>query len=239
MLKRMINSKITWVLTILLAFIYLNNSSTLFIQSHKRPFLLAHRGIGQTFPMDGITGETNTAERIYKPEHPYLENDIVTGFMKPYKDNKYVFVALLPKKNIFMSDLLESLDAKAVMSLVENKKDEVVYAKIPKFSVEYDTLLNEPLQGLGILDAFDPYKADFTGLGKSMDGNIFVSRVIHKTRIDVDEKGTKAGAVTAVETSDSAMEEPKEVILDRPFFYMIVDTEQNLPLFMGSLMSVN
>ncbi len=139
-----------------------------------------------------------------------------------------------------MTDLLRSLDAKVVMNLLENKKDEEVYAKIPKFSVEHNTLLNEPLQGLGILDAFDLDKANFTGLGKSIDGNIYVSRIIHKTKIDVDEKGTKAGAVTAVEKSDSAMEEePKEVILDRPFFYMIVDTEQNLPLFMGSLMSVN
>ena len=60
------------------------------------------------------------------------------------------------------------------------------------------------------------------------------------TKIDVDEKGTKAGAVTAVEmvTESAMIEEPKAVILNRPFFYMIIDTEQNLPLFMGSLMNV-
>jgi serine protease inhibitor len=186
------------------------------------------------------SGEKQAVEFMYSSESSYLENETVTGFMKPYKDNKYAFVALLPKKSISMSDLLSSLDAKAVMSLHENKKDKEVYVKIPKFSVEYGTLLNEPLQALGMLDAFRFLMADFTGLGESMDGNIYVTRVIHKTKIDIDEKGTKAGAVTAVETSDSAMEEePKEVILNRPFFYMIIDTEQNLPLFMGSLMSVN
>ena len=112
---------------------------------------------------------------------------------------------------------------------------------MPKFSVEYSSLLNDSLKQMGIVDAFDEENADFTALGKSEVGNIYISRVIHKTKIDVDEKGTKAGAVTAVEmeTKSIMLEEPKEVILNRPFFYMIIDTEQNLPLFMGSLMDVD
>ena len=106
--------------------------------------------------------------------------------------------------------------------------------------MEYDILLNDSLQRLGMVDAFNGKKANFTDLGKSVDGNIYISRVIHKTKIDVDEKGTKAGAVTAVEmvTESAMIEEPKEVILNRPFFYMIIDTEQNLPLFIGSLMNI-
>lgn len=186
-------------------------------------------------------GEKQVVEFMSSSEFSYLENEMVTGFMKPYKDDKYAFVALLPKENISMVDLIKFIEAKDLISLIENKKDEEVYAKMPKFSMEFDTLLNETLQSLGILDAFDEKKADFTSLGKSVDGNIYISRVIHKTIIDLDEKGTKAGAVTAVEmvTESAPMEEPKKVVLDRPFFYMIVDTEQNLPLFMGSLMSVN
>lgn len=186
-------------------------------------------------------GEKQTTEFMSSAEFSYLENKTATGFMKPYKDNKYAFIALLPKENISMLDFLNLLEVKDVKNLLTNKKDEKVYVKIPKFSVEYDTLLNESLQDLGMLDAFMEKKADFTGLGKSTNGNIYINRVIHKTKIDVDEKGTKAGAVTSVEmvTESAMMEDPKEVILDRPFFYMIVDTEQNLPLFMGCLMSVN
>ena len=56
--------------------VYLNNSSFLAKPRDGRPFLLAHRGLAQTFSMEGITGETNTARRIYEPEHPYLENTI-------------------------------------------------------------------------------------------------------------------------------------------------------------------
>ncbi len=187
------------------------------------------------------SGEKQTGEFMSSSEFVYLENEAVTGFMKPYKDNKYAFVALLPRENVSMADLLGSLNAKGVMDLIKNKKNEEVYVKIPKFSAEYSALLNDSLQKLGMKDAFDVGKADFTGLGNSADGNIFISRVIHKTKIDVDEKGTKAGAVTAVvmECGSAPMiEEPKKVFLDRPFFYMLVDTDQNLPLFMGSLMSM-
>ena len=63
--------------------------------------------------------------------------------------------------------------------------------------------------------------------------------MLHKTYIAVDEKGTKAGAVTAVEMAEGSAMEPQEtrtVVLDRPFVYLIIDCETNLPIFMGVLM---
>jgi glycerophosphoryl diester phosphodiesterase len=70
--------KIILTVLVLLVLIFLNNTS-LFTKTHdKTPWLLAHRGLGQTFSMDGITGETCTAKRIYPPEHPYLENTITS-----------------------------------------------------------------------------------------------------------------------------------------------------------------
>lgn len=68
--------KFLWFFLILFAFVYFNNSSIFLRRQEGNPLLLAHRGLGQTFPMEGITGETNTAARIYPPEHPYLENTI-------------------------------------------------------------------------------------------------------------------------------------------------------------------
>jgi serpin B len=127
-----------------------------------------------------------------------------------------------------------------LISLLENMEVTTVYAKIPKFTVEYGTLLNDALINLGMTDAFDEGKADFSSLVEMENENIFISKVIHKTKIEVNEKGTKAGAVTAIEMECTCCEpqEPKSVYLDRPFFYMIIDTEQNLPIFMGSLMKV-
>ena len=70
--------KISWFLILLFAFVYLNNTSYFTKQRTGKPLLLAHRGLAQTFHMEGITGETCTAQRIYEPEHPYLENTIAS-----------------------------------------------------------------------------------------------------------------------------------------------------------------
>lgn len=88
-------------------------------------------------------------------------------------------------------------------------------------------------------DAFDSAAADLSGLGTSPGRNLFISRVIHRTCIAVNDKGTKAGAATMVEVRDeSAMlivGEIKKVYLDRPFVYMIIDCEENLPIFIGTV----
>ena len=94
---------------------------------------------------------------------------------------------------------------------------------------------------MGMTDAFNGAIADFKGLGTSDRGNIFISRVIHKTYIEVSPKGTKAGAATVVEMEDECapwFEEMKTVHLDRPFIYMLIDCENNQPFFMGTCMSV-
>ncbi len=64
------------VIFVFLLFVYLNNTSRFFVPQTEGPFLVAHRGLGQTFPMDGIAWDTNTASRVYPPEHPYLENTL-------------------------------------------------------------------------------------------------------------------------------------------------------------------
>jgi glycerophosphoryl diester phosphodiesterase len=67
---------ITVIAVVMGLFLFFNNSSYLTTPASGKPWLLAHRGLGQTFPMQGLTGETNTAARIFPPEHPYLENTI-------------------------------------------------------------------------------------------------------------------------------------------------------------------
>jgi glycerophosphoryl diester phosphodiesterase len=68
--------RIGFLVLLLVAFIYLNNTSLFVKPGEEKPLLLAHRGLAQTFPMEGITGDTNTAAIIYEPEHPYLENTL-------------------------------------------------------------------------------------------------------------------------------------------------------------------
>ena len=118
-------------------------------------------------------------------------------------------------------------------------------AAIPKFEIEYETELSETLVNMGMSDAFDAETADFTGLGTYVDGvgyNIYINRVIHKTSIKVGEKGTKAGAVTVVEMNKATAADPgeiKTVYLDRPFVYMLIDCENNIPFFIGTVMNMD
>ena len=180
-------------------------------------------------------GDTETVKMMYGSERVYLEDENATGFVKYYSDKKYAFVALLPNENISVSEYIESLDGRAVRELLDNAQNTEVNTAIPKFETEYDTEMSELLIGLGIQNAFDSDKADFTGLGNSSNGNIFISRVLHKTKIEVGEKGTKAGAATVVEMNDktSMPVETKYVYLDRPFVYMLIDCENNIPFFIG------
>ena len=187
-------------------------------------------------------GTKQDAEFMYSTEGTYLADENATGFMKYYKGGKYAFVAMLPNEGVSVSDYIASLDGESLNALLANPQYETVYTSLPKFETEYAVEMAEILKGMGMTEAFDMYDADFDGIGTSTDGNIHISRVLHKTFISVGEKGTKAGAATVVEAADGAAmepQEPKEVYLDRPFVYMLIDCENNIPFFIGTMMNVN
>ena len=170
-------------------------------------------------------------------EYKYLEDENATGFIKNYSGGKYAFAALLPKEGMTVAEYIATLDGEKLCDILENYESTTVYATMPKFESEYDTEMSEVLSGMGIVDAFSGIKADFSSLGRSDAGNIYISRVIHKTYIQVGEQGTKAGAVTIIEATDEcAPMEPKVVTLNRPFVYMIIDCENNIPIFIGTMM---
>ena len=196
---------------------------------------------------DSFTMEDGTRQDVdmmHSEEYTYLEDDLATGFIKYYKDRKYAFVAMLPNEGVSVSQYVDSLTSEHLRELLNNPQDLTVFASIPKFETEYDIEMSEVLQEMGMTDAFDWQVADFSRLGTyNVDGmNICINRVLHKTFISVSEQGTRAGAATAVEmVAEGAMEivEFKEVVLDRPFVYMLIDCETNLPFFIGTMMNVN
>ena len=189
-------------------------------------------------------GTRQDVDMMHSEEYTYLEDDMATGFIKYYKDRKYAFVAMLPNEGVSVSQYVDSLTGEHLRELLNNPQDLTVFASIPKFETEYDIEMSEVLQEMGMTDAFDWQVADFSRLGTyNVDGmNICINRVLHKTFISVSEQGTRAGAATAVEmVAEGAMEivEFKEVVLDRPFVYMLIDCETNLPFFIGTMMNVN
>ena len=192
-----------------------------------------------------FTKEDNTKQNVdfmYGSEGTYLEDEKAAGFMKYYKGGKYALVAMLPDEGVSISDYIASLTGESVNALLTNPQHTTVYTAIPKFETEYSVEMSAILKDMVMPKAFDPNNAEFEGLGTSSAGNIFISRVLHKTFISVGEKGTKAGAATVVEMADGAAaepQEPKEVYLDRPFVYMLIDCENNIPFFIGTMMDVD
>ena len=185
-----------------------------------------------------FNGAKQTVKFMNSSESKYLAGGGAAGFIKPYFGNKYSFVALLPDESISINDYAAALTGEGFMNIIKNASVEKVVTAMPKFEYDYEIEMNGALMAMGMTDAFYPGNADFSKIGTA-DGNIFISQVLHKTFITVDERGTKAGAVTVVSEGATSAEpqQPKIVILDRPFVYAIIDNATNLPIFMGTLMT--
>lgn len=185
-------------------------------------------------------GREQTVELMYSEEYnSYVEDDLCTGFVKNYEGGRYGFVALLPKEGIPIEELIDSLSGDSLSDLLSYRREGKVLTAMPKFQTEFDVEMSEVLKNMGMTDAFDDEKANFSGMGTYAGEDLFISRVLHKTFISVAEQGTRAGAATVVEMAPEAAMEPeeiKEVILNRPFLYMIWDRETNMPIFMGTFM---
>lgn len=186
-------------------------------------------------------GTEQTVEMMYGGESRYLEDELATGFIKQYEDGAYAFAAILPNEGVTVGQYLASLTGEGLRAMLDSAKSTAVCTAIPKFETEYSVELSEILSDMGMELPFNEDLADFSRLGTCAQGNIFISRVLHKTFISVGEQGTRAGAATVVEmapTSAPMPEEMKEVYLNRPFLYLLIDCESGLPFFIGVMMNV-
>ncbi|MBO4861494.1 MAG: serpin family protein [Firmicutes bacterium] len=179
-------------------------------------------------------GTTQSADYMFSFEGKYLETENAVGFIKNYKKGDFAFAALLPKDGCTPDDVIASLDGSSLIMLLSSPEETSVHANVPKFEISFDADLAGTLAGMGITDAFDMSKADLSGIGTSRQGPVYINRVLHKTYISVFEKGTKAGAATAVEmTSGANPNSIKQVWLNRPFVFMLIDRTTDIPFFIG------
>lgn len=181
---------------------------------------------------NSYSGKSKKTEFMCSTESVYLSDSDAVGFMKPYKNGRFAFAALLPDENTGIDDYVASLSGDKLMKIFSSAKcGNEVNVKMPKFKAEYSAQLIDTLKKMGVKDAFDSKTADFSSLIENRDA--YIATVVHKTFIEVDENGTRAAASTLVGADTMSLMEPYSVCLNRPFVYMIVDTETNLPLFIG------
>ncbi len=165
---------------------------------------------------------------------PYTETSQYKMVRLPYKGKRHSMIVVLPKGNKSLKSIEKNFDFSNIKELYAGQQ-EVIF-KMPKFEMTLPLGLNEPLQKMGMKEAFSS-AANFSNMS---DGNLAISDILHKAFVKVDEEGTEAAAATAViavTTSAVAMPtpEPKKFIADHPFLYFVVDDATQSILFMGRL----
>lgn len=171
----------------------------------------------------------------------YLAGDGYEGVELPYRGNSMRFIALKPTSGT-VRELLAALDLSDFSGYDDGTGNVKVRLSLPKFEVECFSDMTDTLKDIGIPSAFDENAADFSNMGTSQNGDpLYISQVIQKAKVIVDEEGTEAAAATAVITTEATafMPEPDPIELkfDEPFLYMILDTEYGVPVFMGIMES--
>jgi serine protease inhibitor len=181
-----------------------------------------------------LDGQKKTVKMMSKEDRiEYMQNKKLKAVKLPYGDKKMSMYCILPDKNTNINTFIKKFSTDTWNEIKDGlSPTSDLKLEIPKFKMEYGIKeLNNVLKSLGMRDAFSD-KADFSG----MADNIFISKVLHKAVIDVDEEGTKAAAATVVIMLESSMPmDPLEFIADRPFMFLIADEEDGTILFMGKM----
>ena len=155
--------------------------------------------------------------------------------MLSYLRSSVFFYALLPEPGKTPKDVLESFNMDDLGRLSSEPPDFDLDLKLPRFSLDFSAGLGDDLKKMGMEIAFRYPEADFGPMGSR---EFFISDVIHKTRLEVDEKGTVAAAATAVLMAAGAAMIPRQVktlIFDRPFVALIGDSQTGALLFAGAI----
>ena len=151
-----------------------------------------------------------------------------------YDDGRTAMLVAVPREGTGGLDaLMASMDKDTVPGWLKGMTEQQVGMVLPRFSMEYRAELKEVLSGMGMTDAFDPDKADFSGLTEREP--VFIGQVIHQTALEVGEKGTRAAAATAVEILCGSAMNVLSVGADRPFFCAVVDKPTGALLFAAAV----
>ena len=162
---------------------------------------------------------------------PYYENDYMQMAAKSFGDEYFEMLFILPREGVTMDRCVELL-ADSFDTWNKAREKEEVNLSLPRYKAEYGTSLKKTLQSMGMSDAFTPGKANFDALSAEA---LCIGNVLQKTFVKVDEEGAEAAAVTSVSlmTMAAGPPQPKNMVLNRPFIYIIRDKGAGNILFIG------
>ena len=166
----------------------------------------------------------------------YLRGEGFQAVDLPYDGNELAMLVILPDEGRFQA-VEDTISGAELEELVTGLQWTRIALSMPRFGMETSFELNAPLAALGMEAAFDPGRADFSGMDGTRD--LYITDVVHKAFVEVDESGTEAAAATAVVVGQTSIPpDPVEVTIDRPFLFLIRDVQTGTVLFLGRTMSI-
>ncbi len=167
----------------------------------------------------------------------YYSNKYAQMFEIPYTNNKVSLLIILPKSIKKIRKLEKTLNNELFHEYLNNKTRKRISLSIPKFDIESEFDLNKTLADMGIKEAFTN-KADFSGI--TTKEKLYISKVIHKANISIDEQGTEAAAATAVMMrKTTALLDEISVKVDKPFIFILKNNSTQTIYFMGKVINPN
>lgn len=168
---------------------------------------------------------------------PYVATDAFEAVELPYRGDRYGMVIVLPKQGADVDAVRRGLTAAEWRRVMGDAKRTDGSIAMPKFKIQYDTDLKNPLKVLGMAEAFDHLTANFSRMAEGAGpGDYWISQALHKSFVSVDESGTEAAAVTAIGITAATAVAPStnfHMVVDRPFLFAIRDDKTGALLFFG------
>jgi serine protease inhibitor len=162
----------------------------------------------------------------------YIKDQNASAVVLPYDDGHFAFLAILPDKGIKLDDYITTINENTMPNLMSKKTSAKIAVGMPEFKTSSTGDLKNILQGMGLSVAFEPGKADFSKMGSASE-DLYISAIQSKTYLQVNELGTEAGAATNVRITRKGISQ--SIVFNRPFIYAVIDTQTNLPLFLGTM----
>jgi serpin B len=166
----------------------------------------------------------------------YMKDEDLQVLELPYVGGRLSMIILLPTEVAGLPAMEKSLTAENLKQRLAQLHGQELSVALPKLKTTSEFELNEVLKAMGMTDAFSWDRADFSGMNGQK--NLFISHVVHKAFVEINEQGTEAAAATAVEMKVlSAQREPPVFRADHPFVFLIRDIPSDSVLFIGRMMN--
>jgi serpin B len=168
-----------------------------------------------------------------KSEFGYMEDELAQVLELPYQDNRLSLIVILPQEKLSTVD--SRLTYHNISKWISELSYEMVVVNLPSVKIKSAFNLNDSLVSMGMPDAFDDSKADFSG----MDGTreLYISETIHQANIEVNEEGATATATTAVVMALRGLPQEYQFHANHPFIFLLRENTTGIILFIGRVLN--